>query len=37
MAAAVLEALPVADITIEEIGAEEVSRNLFQKTPKPVR
>ncbi len=39
VAAAVLEALPVADITIEEIGAEEVIRNLFQsrETPKPVR
>jgi ABC-2 type transport system ATP-binding protein len=30
VAAAVLDALPVADIMIEEIGAEEVIRNLFQ-------
>lgn len=30
VAAAVLDALPVADITIEEMGAEEVIRNLFQ-------
>lgn len=33
VAAAVLEALPVADITIEEMGAEEVIRNLFQSRP----
>lgn len=31
VAAAVLEALPVADITIEEMGAEEVIRHLFQR------
>jgi len=30
VASAVLNALPVADITIEEMGAEEVIRNLFQ-------
>ncbi|HEY3267953.1 MAG TPA: ATP-binding cassette domain-containing protein [Armatimonadota bacterium] len=31
VAASVLAALPVADITIEEMGAEEVIRNLFQR------
>ena len=34
VAAAVLEALPVADITIEEMGAEEVIRQLFQSREK---
>jgi len=34
VAAAVLEALPVADITIDEMGAEEVIRQLFQSREK---
>lgn len=34
LAAAVLDALPVADIAIEEMGAEEVIRNLFLERDK---
>jgi ABC-2 type transport system ATP-binding protein len=37
VAAAVLDALPVADIAIEEIGAEEVIRNLFLDREKAAR
>jgi ABC-2 type transport system ATP-binding protein len=37
VAAAVLDALPVADISIEEIGAEEVIRNLFLDREKAAR